>query len=92
MRISLFSVLFSSPSLFYRKWFSTDEGKDPDVILVGIGAETTQEVVEATKILRKDAPQLRVRMINITDLMVLDMDRRHPHALSEEVSQNYLHE
>jgi xylulose-5-phosphate/fructose-6-phosphate phosphoketolase len=66
------------------KWFSTDEGRDPDVILVGIGAETTQEVVEATKILKKDAPQLRVRMINITDLMVLDMDRHHPHALSQE--------
>jgi xylulose-5-phosphate/fructose-6-phosphate phosphoketolase len=71
-----------------RKWFSTDEGRDPDIILVGIGAETTQEVVEATKILKKDAPQLRVRMINITDLMVLDMDRHHPHALSQEVPPN----
>jgi len=66
------------------KFASTDEGVSPDVVLVGIGVEVTFEVIAAAALLRKAVPQLRVRVVNVTDLMILSPERLHPHALSEE--------
>ncbi|KAG6333272.1 hypothetical protein ID866_5814 [Astraeus odoratus] len=66
------------------KFASVDEGVNPDVVLVGIGTEVTFEVVSAAALLRKHAPDLRVRVINVTDLMVLGPFGTHPHALSDE--------
>ncbi|KAK3177083.1 hypothetical protein OEA41_008411 [Lepraria neglecta] len=66
------------------KFASTDNGLDPDVVLVGIGAEITFEVIEAAAMLRRIAPSLRVRVINITDLLILKHEGGHPHALSHE--------
>ncbi|KAI2083872.1 hypothetical protein LOZ36_005312 [Ophidiomyces ophidiicola] len=66
------------------KFASTDEGLDPDVVIVGIGTELTFEVVQAAAILRKRVTELRVRMVNVTDLMILGVASRHPHALSDE--------
>lgn len=63
---------------------STDGGKNPDVVLAGIGVEVTFEVVAAAVMLRKIAPELRVRVVNVTDLMVLGSHGTHPHALSDE--------
>ncbi|KAF1983075.1 putative phosphoketolase [Aulographum hederae CBS 113979] len=63
---------------------STDAGASPDVVLVGIGAEITFEVVAAAALLKELAPTLRVRVVNVTDLMVLDSEGKHPHALSHE--------
>lgn len=64
------------------KFCSTDEGLDPDVVLVGIGVEVMFEVIQAAAILRKRAPALRVRVVNVTDLMILENEGSHPHALS----------
>lgn len=66
------------------KFASTDEGLDPDVVLVGIGAELTFEVVAAAALLRRLAPYMRVRVINVTDLMILNHEGAHPHALSHD--------
>ncbi|EFE35638.1 uncharacterized protein ARB_05682 [Trichophyton benhamiae CBS 112371] len=63
---------------------STDGGLDPDVVLVGIGTEVTFEVIQAAAILRKLVPDLRVRVVNVTDLMILGSERSHPHSLSDE--------
>ncbi|EGE02360.1 phosphoketolase [Trichophyton equinum CBS 127.97] len=63
---------------------STDGGLDPDVVLVGIGTEVTFEVIQAAAILRKVVPDLRVRVVNVTDLMILGSERSHPHSLSDE--------
>jgi xylulose-5-phosphate/fructose-6-phosphate phosphoketolase len=59
-----------------------EEGSDPDIVLVGIGVELTFEVVKAAQLLRRLAPKLRVRVVNVTDLMVLAAESRHPHALT----------
>ncbi|KAI9823003.1 MAG: hypothetical protein M1832_002657 [Thelocarpon impressellum] len=64
------------------KFASTDEGLDPDVVLVGIGSEITFEVVAAASMLRKMAPMLRVRVVNVTDLMILGTEGTHPHSLT----------
>lgn len=50
------------------KQFSTDEGKDPDVVLVGAGVEVTTEVINAVALLKKKAPTLRVRVVNIVGM------------------------
>jgi len=66
------------------KFASVDGGVDPDVVLVGLGVEMTFEVIAAAALLRKHAPELRVRVVNVTDLMILANTGLHPHSLSEE--------
>ncbi|TFK40130.1 phosphoketolase [Crucibulum laeve] len=70
------------------KFASVDEGVDPDVVLVGIGVEVTFEVVAAAALLRKLVPELRVRVVNVTDLMILSMSGSHPHSLSDEAFES----
>lgn len=53
-------------------------------VLVGIGVEVTFEVIAAASLLRQKCPQLRVRVVNVTDLMILQTVGAHPHALSDE--------
>lgn len=66
------------------RFASTDEGLDPDVVLVGIGPELTFEVICAAHLLRQRVPELRVRVINVTDLLILETEGHHPHAFSED--------
>lgn len=63
---------------------STDKGADPDVVICGIGAEMMFEVIAASSILRRLAPELKVRVVNVTDLMVLGQVGSHPHALTDD--------
>jgi xylulose-5-phosphate/fructose-6-phosphate phosphoketolase len=62
--------------------YSTDDGVSPDVVLVGIGTEVTVEVIAAAKLLQKEG--IRVRVVNVVDLMVFGEVGTHPHALSPE--------
>jgi len=66
------------------KFASTDDGVNPDVVIAGIGAELTFEVIKAAELLREMIPALRVRVVNVTDLMVLGNDGAHPHSLSSK--------
>ncbi|KAG9232077.1 XFP N-terminal domain-containing protein [Amylocarpus encephaloides] len=66
------------------KFASTDSGLHPDVVLVGIGSELTFEVIVAASLLRRKCPSLRVRVVNVTDLMILEAATIHPHSLSED--------
>jgi len=66
------------------KFASIDDGVNPDVVLVGIGVETTFEVIAAAALLRKSVPELRVRVVNVTDLMILSAHGSHPHSLTTE--------
>ncbi|KAK0714428.1 XFP N-terminal domain-containing protein [Apiosordaria backusii] len=61
-----------------------EPNEEPDVVLVGIGVEVTFEVVKAAELLRAICPALKVRVVNVTDLMILAPVSRHPHALSKE--------
>jgi xylulose-5-phosphate/fructose-6-phosphate phosphoketolase len=66
------------------KWASTDEGYEPDVVLAAAGDVATQEVVSGAWLGHKYAPELRVRVVNVIDLMCLYPRSVHPHGLSEE--------
>lgn len=64
--------------------FSIDEGITPDVVLCGIGVELTFEVISAVALLKKDfGSSLRVRVVNVVDLLVFAPVGEHPHALDE---------
>ncbi|KAF8896623.1 XFP N-terminal domain-containing protein [Infundibulicybe gibba] len=65
------------------KFASVDDGVNPDIVLVGIGVEVTFEVIAAAALLRTLVPALRVRVVNVTDLMILSASGSHPHALSD---------
>jgi xylulose-5-phosphate/fructose-6-phosphate phosphoketolase len=67
------------------RWASIDDGIDPDVVLCGIGDSVTLEVMAAASILRHELPDLRVRVVNVTDLMVLEENTEHPHGLDQEM-------
>lgn len=64
--------------------YSTDGGKQPDVVLVGIGVEVTSEIIATSALLQRDFPDLRIRVVNITDLMILAEGKMHPHALDDD--------
>jgi len=63
-------------------WASNDDG-EPDVVLACCGDTPTLEVLAATSILRDHLPDLKIRVVNVVDLMKLQPDTEHPHGLSE---------
>jgi xylulose-5-phosphate/fructose-6-phosphate phosphoketolase len=65
-------------------WASTDGGKDPDVVLACAGDVPTLETLAAVDLLRTHVPGLRMRVVNVVDLMTLQPEREHPHGLSDE--------
>ena len=70
------------------KWASTDEGVNPDVVLCGIGDCPHLEVMAAAHILHREFPTLRVRVVNITDLLILERHTLHPHGLEPELFES----
>jgi len=68
------------------KRFSTEDGLNPDVVLVGCGVEVTFETIAAAAILRNAG--VRVRVVNINDLLILGETGQHPHALDEEAFES----
>jgi len=65
------------------EWASSDEGGEPDVVLACAGDVPTLEILAAVDILRRHFPQLKVRVINVVDLMRLQPAEEHPHGLSD---------
>ena len=65
------------------EWASTDGGSEPDVVLACAGDVPTLETLAATDLLRSRLPRLRVRVVNVVNLMRLQPDSEHPHGLSD---------
>jgi xylulose-5-phosphate/fructose-6-phosphate phosphoketolase len=64
-------------------WASNDVDADPDVVLACAGDVPTLETLAAAAILRERLPELRVRVVNVVDLMRLQPETEHPHGLSD---------
>jgi xylulose-5-phosphate/fructose-6-phosphate phosphoketolase len=66
------------------EWASTDrDGTEPDVVLGCAGDVPTLEILAATDILRRELPDLHVRLVNVVDLMRLQPESEHPHGMSD---------
>jgi xylulose-5-phosphate/fructose-6-phosphate phosphoketolase len=66
------------------QWASTDQGRASDVVLGCAGDVPTLEMLAAAALLRAELPELRVRVVNVVDLMTLQPEIEHPHGLSDE--------
>ena len=64
-------------------WASNDEAGEPDVVMACCGDVPTLETLAAVAILREALPDLKVRVVNVVDLMRLQPDTEHPHGLSD---------
>jgi len=65
------------------EWASNDEGTEPDVVLACAGEVPTLETVAAAALLREHLPDLKVRVVNVVDLMRLQPDTAHPHGMPD---------
>jgi xylulose-5-phosphate/fructose-6-phosphate phosphoketolase len=65
------------------KWASNDEGCEPDVVMACCGDVPTLETLAAVELIRKHVPELKIRVINIVDLMKLQPAGEHPHGLPD---------
>ncbi|WP_428031335.1 phosphoketolase family protein [Ancylobacter sp.] len=65
------------------EWASTDQGAEPDVVLACAGDVPTLETLAAAELLRGYFPDLKVRVVNVVDLMTLQPKSEHPHGLSD---------
>jgi xylulose-5-phosphate/fructose-6-phosphate phosphoketolase len=65
------------------EWASTDEGAEPEVVLACCGDVPTLETLAAASLLRERLPELKVRVVNVVDLMRLQPESEHPHGLPE---------
>jgi xylulose-5-phosphate/fructose-6-phosphate phosphoketolase len=63
-------------------WASNDAGGEPDVVMACCGDVPTLETLAAVKLLREHAPELKIRVVNVVDLMTLQPASEHPHGLS----------
>jgi xylulose-5-phosphate/fructose-6-phosphate phosphoketolase len=64
-------------------WASSDEGAEPDLVMAAAGDVPTLETLAAIALLRHHLPALRIRMINVVDLMRLQPASEHPHGLND---------
>src|SRR5947207_15686295 len=76
------AVLHCTHGIGIWDWASNDEG-DPDVVIACCGDVPTLEALAAVDVLRRELPSLRVRVVNVVDLMRLQPDQEHPHGLSD---------
>ncbi len=66
------------------EWASNDKGSEPDVVMACAGDIPTLETLAAVEILREQAPDLKIRVVNIVNLMKLQPQNEHPHGLSDK--------
>jgi xylulose-5-phosphate/fructose-6-phosphate phosphoketolase len=65
-------------------WASTDEGCEPDVVMACAGDVPTLETMAAVELLHHHVPDLKIRVVNVVDLMTLQPQTEHPHGLSDK--------
>jgi len=66
------------------EWASNTDGQSPDVVLAGCGDVPTSESLAAVQMLRRHFPEVKIRFVNVVDLMALEHPSQHPHGVSDE--------
>ena len=78
------AVKHCSAGLGIWEWASNDRGSEPDVVMACCGDVPTLETLAAVDLLRRHLPQLKIRVINVVNLMKLQPPKEHPHGLSDK--------
>ena len=65
-------------------WASSDQGEEPDIVLACCGDTPTLEALAAVTIMKEYLPDIKIRFINVVDLMKLQSHQKHPHGLTDE--------
>jgi len=77
------AVIHCTEGIGIWQWASNDQGGEPDVVMGCCGDTPTLEILAAVSILREHFPDLRIRVVNVVDLMKLQSSSEHPHGLNE---------
>lgn len=77
------AIVHCTQGLGIWQWASNDQDSAPDVVMASCGDTPTLEIMAAVSILREHLPELKIRVINVVDLMKLQSASEHPHGLSE---------
>ena len=78
------AVVHCTEGIGIWQWASNDQGSEPDVVMACCGDTPTLELLAAVSILREHLPEVKIRVINVVDLMKLQPHTEHPHGLSEQ--------
>jgi xylulose-5-phosphate/fructose-6-phosphate phosphoketolase len=78
------AVKHCAAGMGHWRWASNDEGTEPDVVMACAGDVPTQEALAAVDILREHVPELKIRVVNVVDLMALQPPSEHPHGLNDK--------
>lgn len=78
-----FAIKHCTKGIGTWEWASTDDGGEPDVVLVSAGDIPTQEALAANVLLRTEFPDLKIRFVNVVDLLRLQPESEHPHGMSD---------
>ncbi|PUZ25806.1 phosphoketolase [Chitinophaga parva] len=77
------TVIHCTKGIGIWEWASNDACQDPDVVMACAGDVPTLETLAAVSILRERLPELKIRVVNVVDLMKLQPESEHPHGLSD---------
>jgi xylulose-5-phosphate/fructose-6-phosphate phosphoketolase len=77
------AVIHCTEGIGIWSWASNDQGEEPDVVMACCGDTPTLEVLAAVSILRVNLPELKIRVVNVVDLMTLEPKSEHPHGLTD---------
>jgi xylulose-5-phosphate/fructose-6-phosphate phosphoketolase len=77
------AVLHCTAGIGIWEWASNDKGTEPDVVMACAGDVPTLETLAAVDLLRGRCPELKIRVVNVVDLMVLQPRSEHPHGLTD---------
>ncbi|HET7115138.1 MAG TPA: phosphoketolase family protein [Hanamia sp.] len=78
------AVVHCTKGIGIWEWVSNDKGTEPDVVMGCAGDVPTLETLAAVSILREKLPELKIRVVNVVDLMKLQPETEHPHGLSDK--------
>ncbi len=78
------AVVHCTEGIGIWQWASNDQGVEPDVVMTCCGDTPTLELLAAVSILREHLPEVKIRVVNVVDLMKLQSSSEHPHGLSDQ--------
>ncbi len=78
------AIIHCTEGIGIWQWASNDQGSEPDVVMACCGDTPTLESLAAVSILRAHLPELKIRVVNVVDLMKLQPHTEHPHGLNEK--------